>query len=60
MLKSANYKEGILRQSKFAPKYKVSASKTQGQIQNKKKLKMPNEKGKKQNTNKRRIDKGRV
>lgn len=25
MLKSANYKKGILRQSEFAPKYKVSA-----------------------------------
>ena len=25
MLKSANYKEDILRQSEFAPKYKVSA-----------------------------------
>lgn len=36
MLKSANYKEGILRQSGFAPKHKVSASKAQMQIQNKK------------------------
>lgn len=36
MLKSANYKRGILRQSEFAPKHKVSASKAQGQIQNKK------------------------
>ena len=44
MLKSANYKKGILRQGEFAPKHKVSASKAQGQIQNKKKLKMPNKK----------------
>ena len=36
MLKSANYKKGIFRQSEFAPKHKVSASKAQGQIQNKK------------------------
>lgn len=36
MLKSANYKKGILRQSEFAPKHKVSASKAQEQIQNKK------------------------
>lgn len=36
MLKSANYKKGILRQSEFAPKHKVSTSKTQRQIQNKK------------------------
>lgn len=46
MLKSANYKKGILRQGEFAPKHKVSASKAQGQIQNKKKLKTPNEKAK--------------
>lgn len=36
MLKSANYKKGILRQGEFAPKHKVSASKAQEQIQNKK------------------------
>lgn len=50
MLKSANYKKGILKQSEFAPKHKVSASKAQRQIQNKKakklkKLKTPNKKG---------------
>ena len=42
MLKSANYKKGILRQGEFAPKYKVSASKAQGQIQNKKAKKAKN------------------
>lgn len=46
MLKSANYKKGILRQSEFAPKHKVSAK--QGARANSKQKKAKNAKRKRQ------------
>ena len=55
MLKSANYKKGILRQSEFAQKYQVGAKQGARANSKQKKLKTPNEKSKKQNINKRRI-----